>query len=236
VGVDMTGNQSIIDTRNLYKIYQNGSEELTVLNDVSLKVSQGEFLAVLGPSGSGKSTLMNILGCLDKPSSGEYYLDELNVLEAQDDELAEIRNHKIGFVFQQFNLLPRLSALQNVSLPLLYRGMSEKDSRKKAKEILSRLGLDDRLQHHPNELSGGQQQRVAIARAMITEPHLLLADEPTGNLDSKSSQEVMKLLHELHEQDHTIVVITHDQEVARKVGKVIYIRDGKVYENEGSEE
>jgi len=232
----MTGNQSIIDTRNLYKIYQNGSEELTVLNDVSLKVSQGEFLAVLGPSGSGKSTLMNILGCLDKPSSGEYYLDELNVLEAQDDELAEIRNHKIGFVFQQFNLLPRLSALQNVSLPLLYRGMSEKDSRKKAKEILSRLGLDDRLQHHPNELSGGQQQRVAIARAMITEPHLLLADEPTGNLDSKSSQEVMKLLHELHEQDHTIVVITHDQEVARKVGKVIYIRDGKVYENEGSEE
>ena len=232
----MTGNQCIIDTRNLYKIYQNGSEELTVLNDVSLKVSQGEFLAVLGPSGSGKSTLMNILGCLDKPSSGEYYLDELNVLEAQDDELAEIRNHKIGFVFQQFNLLPRLSALQNVSLPLLYRGISEKDSRQKAKEILCRLGMEDRLQHHPNELSGGQQQRVAIARAMITEPHLLLADEPTGNLDSKSSQEVMKLLHELHEQDHTIVVITHDQEVARQVGKVIYIRDGKVYDNEGTEE
>ncbi|HNX28352.1 MAG TPA: ABC transporter ATP-binding protein [Syntrophomonadaceae bacterium] len=227
----MAENNYVIDTRNLYKIYQNGAEELTVLNDVSIKVYPGDFMAILGPSGSGKSTLMNILGCLDKPSSGEYYLDSLNVLEAKDDELAEIRNYKIGFVFQQFNLLPRLSALQNVSLPLLYRGISEKDSLQKARETLSRLGLEDRLKHHPNELSGGQQQRVAIARAMVTDPHLLLADEPTGNLDSKSSQEVMKILHELHDQGHTIVVITHDQDIARQTGKVIYIRDGKVYEN-----
>lgn len=221
----------VIDSRHLVKIYQNGSEQLTVLDDVTIKVNQGDFLAILGPSGSGKSTLMNILGCLDKPSSGEYYLDGMNVLEAKDDELAEIRNYKIGFVFQQFNLLPRLSALQNVSLPLLYRGVSEKASRQKAFETLCSLGLEERLKHRPSELSGGQQQRVAVARAIVTAPPLLLADEPTGNLDSKSSQEVMRILHELHGLGHTILVITHDQEVANQIGQVIYIRDGKVYED-----
>lgn len=227
----MGDRQCVIAARHLYKIYQNGSEDLIVLNDVSLEVYQGEFLAVLGPSGSGKSTLMNILGCLDTPTSGEYHLDGLNILEALDDELAEIRNHKIGFVFQQFNLLPRLSALQNVSLPLLYRGAGEKESRQKAEEMLIRLGLEDRMTHHPHELSGGQQQRVAIARAMVTAPHLLLADEPTGNLDSKSSQEVMGILQELHDLGHTILVITHDQEIARQIGQVIFIRDGRIYEN-----
>ncbi|GAB6181824.1 ABC transporter ATP-binding protein [Desulfotomaculum defluvii] len=221
----------IIDAAHLVKIYQNGSEELMVLDDVSIKVFDSDFMAVLGPSGSGKSTLMNILGCLDVPTSGQYYLDGLDVLTATDNELAEIRNKKIGFIFQKFNLLPRLTALQNVMLPLLYRGMEEAEAMELAREKLTILGLEARLGHRPNELSGGQQQRVAIARAIVGNPQLLLADEPTGNLDSKSSEDAMRIFRELNEQGNTIVIITHDVEVANQVKKLVYIRDGKLYEN-----
>lgn len=221
----------VIDANHIVKIYQNGSEELKVLDDVSLQVSEGEFMAILGPSGSGKSTLMNIIGCLDLPTSGEYSLDGLDVLKASGNELAEIRNKKIGFIFQKFNLLPRLTAMQNVMLPLLYRGVKEADAMKLAKEKLTILGLGARLHHRPNELSGGQQQRVAIARAIIGNPQLLLADEPTGNLDSKSSADAIEIFKELNQQGNTIVIITHDVEVAEQVEKIVYIRDGRIYEN-----
>jgi putative ABC transport system ATP-binding protein len=220
----------IIDAKNIVKIYQNGSEKLKVLDDVSIKVLKGNFTAILGPSGSGKSTLMNILGCLDLPTSGQYYLDGLDVLKAKDNQLAEIRNQKIGFVFQKFNLLPRLTAIQNVMLPLLYRGLNEEEAKESAKEKLNLLGLGERLNHRPNELSGGQQQRVAIARAIVGNPHLVLADEPTGNLDSKSSKDAMEIFKELNRQGNTIVIITHDIEVAEQVKKVVYIRDGRIYD------
>ncbi|MEG6521830.1 ABC transporter ATP-binding protein [Desulfotomaculum sp. 1211_IL3151] len=221
----------VIDAANLVKIYQNGTEELKVLDDVSIKVLAGDFMAVLGPSGSGKSTLMNILGCLDVPTSGQYSLDGFDVLKATENELAEIRNKEIGFIFQKFNLLPRLTALQNVMLPLLYRGQPEAEALALAREKLTLLGLEARLGHRPNELSGGQQQRVAIARAIVGNPKLLLADEPTGNLDSKSSEDAMQIFKELNEQGNTIVIITHDVEVADQVKKLVYIRDGKLYEN-----
>lgn len=221
----------IIDANNIVKIYQNGAEELRVLDDVSIRVFAGDFLAVLGPSGSGKSTLMNILGCLDTPTSGRYLLDSVDVLKAADDQLSEIRNRKIGFVFQKFNLLPRLTAMQNVMLPLFYRGIGEEEAMAAAKEKLAALGLGDRLGHRPNELSGGQQQRVAIARAIVGNPQLLLADEPTGNLDSKSSEDAMEIFKELNRQGNTIVIITHDNEVAEKTNKLVYIRDGRLYEN-----
>lgn len=227
----MEQQKCVIDAVNLVKIYKNGSEELKVLDNVSIKVFKGDFLAILGPSGSGKSTLMNILGCLDLPTAGEYYLDGLNVLTATDNELAEIRNKKIGFIFQKFNLLPRLTALQNVMLPLLYRGIDEAEAMERAKEKLILLGLGQRLGHRPNELSGGQQQRVAIARAIVGNPQILLADEPTGNLDSKSSEDAMAIFKELNEQGNTIVIITHDVEVAEQVNKLVYIRDGRLYEN-----
>jgi len=220
----------IIDARNIVKIYQNGSEKLKVLDDVSMQILEGDFIVILGPSGSGKSTLMNILGCLDLPTSGQYYLDGLDVLKAKDNQLAEIRNQKIGFVFQKFNLLPRLTAIQNVMLPLLYRGAKEEEAKESAKEKLKLLGLGERLNHRPNELSGGQQQRVAIARAIVGNPHLVLADEPTGNLDSKSSKDAMEIFKELNRQGNTIVIITHDIEVAEQVKKVIYIRDGRIYD------
>lgn len=227
----MSNSKCIIDAVNLVKIYQNGSEELKVLDEVSIKVFAGDFLAVLGPSGSGKSTLMNILGCLDVPTAGQYYLDGLDVLTASENQLAEIRNKKIGFVFQKFNLLPRLTALQNVMLPLLYRGVNEQEAAELAKEKLTILGLGARLTHRPNELSGGQQQRVAIARAIVGKPQLILADEPTGNLDSKSSQDAMEIFQELNRQGNTIVIITHDIEVAEQLKKIVYIRDGRIYEH-----
>ncbi len=227
----MSNSKCIIDAVNLVKIYQNGSEELKVLDEVSIKVFAGDFLAVLGPSGSGKSTLMNILGCLDVPTAGQYYLDGLDVLTASENQLAEIRNKKIGFVFQKFNLLPRLTALQNVMLPLLYRGVNEQEAAELAKEKLTILGLGARLTHRPNELSGGQQQRVAIARAIVCKPQLILADEPTGNLDSKSSQDAMEIFQELNRQGNTIVIITHDIEVAEQLKKIVYIRDGRIYEH-----
>ncbi|MFZ5942638.1 MAG: ABC transporter ATP-binding protein [Bacillota bacterium] len=221
----------IIDARNIVKIYANGAEELKVLDDISIKVRENDLTAVLGPSGSGKSTLMNILGCLDVPTSGQYYLDGIDVLRAKDDQLADIRNNKIGFIFQKFNLLPRLTALQNVMLPLLYRGVEEKKAMEAAKAKLELLGLVDRMTHRPNELSGGQQQRVAIARAIVGNPPLLLADEPTGNLDSKSSRDAIEIFKELNKEGNTIIIITHDTEVAEQTKKVVYIRDGRFYEN-----
>lgn len=227
------GAKCIIDAKNIVKIYQNGSEELKVLDDITLKVFEGDFTAILGPSGSGKSTLMNILGCLDSPTSGQYFLDGLDVLKASDSELSGIRNKKIGFVFQKFNLLPRLTALQNVMLPLLYRGIGEEEAVERAKQKLNLLGLGDRLTHRPNELSGGQQQRVAIARAIVGHPNLVLADEPTGNLDSKSSQDAIGIFKELNKQGNTIVIITHDVEVAEQVNKIFYIRDGKIFADGG---
>jgi len=221
----------IIDARSIVKIYQTPYEELKVLDNISIKVTENDFTAILGPSGSGKSTLMNVLGCLDLPTSGEYFLDGVDVLKAKDDQLADIRNNKIGFVFQKFNLLPRLNALQNVMLPLLYRGIDEEEAQERAKEKLKLLGLGDRLNHRPNELSGGQQQRVAIARAIVGNPPLLLADEPTGNLDSKSSQDAIDIFKELNKEGNTIIIITHDTEVAEQTKKVVYIRDGRLILN-----
>lgn len=222
----------IIDARNIVKVYQNGSEELKLLDNISLTVQENDFVAILGPSGSGKTTLLNILGCLDLPTSGQYFLDGIDVLKARDNQLAEIRNKKVGFVFQQFNLLPRLTVLQNVILPLLYRGMNEDEAVASAKEKLKQLGLDHRLDHRPSQLSGGEQQRVAIARAIIGNPRLILADEPTGNLDSKSRENVMEIFQELNGQGNTIVMITHDPEVAERAKKVLYIRDGKILESD----
>jgi len=221
----------IIDAKNIVKIYETGYEELKVLDDINIKVMENDLTAILGPSGSGKSTLMNVLGCLDLPTSGQYFLDGVDVLKAKEDQLAEIRNKKIGFVFQKFNLLPRLSALQNVMLPLLYRGIDEAEAREIAKEKLNLLGLGDRLTHRPNELSGGQQQRVSIARAIVGNPPLLLADEPTGNLDSKSSMDAIEIFKELNKEGNTIIIITHDTEVAEQMKKVVFIRDGQFFEN-----
>lgn len=222
---------SIIQTKNLVKIYQSGKEELHALDGVSLSVEKGEFLAILGPSGSGKSTLMHILGCLDLPSSGEYFLDMENILVHKDEKLAEIRNRKIGFVFQKFNLLPRFTAVQNVMLPLLYRGENEQKAKEIACQKLEMVGLENRLNHRPNELSGGQQQRVAIARSLVGDPPLILADEPSGNLDSKSGKDIMNIFKELNAKGNTIVLITHDHEIANQTKRVVYIRDGKLSES-----
>lgn len=218
----------IIKTENLIKSYISGKEELRALDGVSLTVERGEFLSVLGPSGSGKSTLMHILGCLDLPTSGQYYLDNENVLINNDEKVAEIRKRKIGFVFQKFNLLPRFTALYNVMIPLLYRGEDEEKAKEIAAAKLAMVGLENRVNHKPNELSGGQQQRVAIARSLVGEPPLLLADEPTGNLDSKSGKDVMNIFQELNSNGNTIVLITHDHEVAQKTKRIVYIRDGKL--------
>lgn len=216
----------IIKSEALVKTYTSGKEELRALDGVSLSVHKGEFLAVLGPSGSGKSTLMHILGCLDLPTSGQYFLDNENVLINNDEKLAEIRNRKIGFVFQKFNLLPRFTALYNVMIPLLFRGIEEELAKEVAARKLEMVGLENRIHHRPNELSGGQQQRVAIARSLVGDPPLVLADEPTGNLDSKSGRDVMNIFKELNSAGNTIVLITHDNEVAEETKRVVYIRDG----------
>jgi putative ABC transport system ATP-binding protein len=218
----------IIETKDLVKVYQSGKEELRALDGLSLTVERGSFLGVLGPSGSGKSTLMHIIGCLDLPTSGQYILDGEDVLVRQDEKLAGIRNRKIGFIFQKFNLLPRFTALQNVMIPLLYRGVDEKKAIEIATNKLEMVGLDNRLHHRPNELSGGQQQRVAIARSLVGNPPLILADEPTGNLDSKSGRDVMSIFRDLNQAGNTIVLITHDHEVAMKTNRIVYIRDGKL--------
>ena len=218
----------MIAMRNICKTYYLGDEELHVLNQVDLDVGKNEFLGIVGPSGSGKSTLMNIIGCLDIPDEGEYTLDGEDITESSERSLALIRSRKIGFVFQQFNLIQKLNALENVELPLLYQGISSSEAKKRATVELEKVGLSDRMMHRPNELSGGQQQRVAIARAMVTGPALILADEPTGNLDSRSGKEIMKILHELHDNGNTIVLITHDTQIASEAERCIYIHDGFV--------
>ena len=217
----------MIEIENLTKVYQMGDTEVRALNGATLQIDDGEWVAITGPSGSGKSTLMAILGCLDSPTSGTYKLDGIEVDQMRDDQLAAVRNKKIGFVFQQFNLLSRTSALENVELPLLYSSMNHR--REKAKAALEAVGLGERLQHRPNELSGGQQQRVAIARALVTEPSILLADEPTGNLDSKTGAEIMGLFSELHRmRGITVIFVTHDPNTAAKAQRVIKISDGMV--------
>ena len=218
----------VILTHKLAREYDMGSEVVRALRGVDLQIRRNEYVAVMGPSGSGKSTLMNLIGCLDTPTSGEYWLNSQKVSDLADDDLARIRNKEIGFVFQTFNLLPRASALHNVELPLIYAGLASRERRAKAAQALSRVGLADRMEHKPNELSGGQRQRVAIARALVNEPSILLADEPTGNLDSTTSQEIMAVFGELHRQGQTIVMVTHEAEIAAHAARVVTLRDGLV--------
>ena len=222
----------IIDIRNITKTYHMGDIEVKALRGVSFTAEKGEFIAVMGPSGSGKSTMMDIMGCLASPSSGEYYLEDEEVSNLSDNQLAEIRNRKIGFVFQSFNLLPRTTALHNVELPLIYGGTSRKERRKKAFESLEAVGLADRVDHKSNELSGGQIQRVAIARALVNNPSLVFADEPTGNLDTKSSGEIMSIFERLNEEGSTLVMVTHEPEVAQHARRVIQLRDGLISKDE----
>lgn len=219
---------SLIEIRDIYKIYNPGENEVRALDGIDLTVEHGEFLAIVGQSGSGKSTLMNMLGLLDIPTSGTYTLDGVDVANMTDDELSEIRNKEIGFIFQGFNLIPSLTAVENVELPLVYRGMKKEERNKLALEALERVGLSHRLDHLPKQMSGGQQQRVAIARAVAARPPIILADEPTGNLDSHSGLEVMKILHELHEEGRTIILITHDNDIANEAQRVIRIQDGQI--------
>jgi putative ABC transport system ATP-binding protein len=218
----------IIETQNLVKSFQVGSEEVQALKGVNLSVNKGEFLSIMGPSGSGKTTLMNIIGCLDIPSSGKYYLNNQLVNELDDDDLAMIRNKEIGFVFQSFHLLARNSALNNVMLPLKYAGIKESDAYQRAREVLEKVGLMDRVSHSPSELSGGQQQRVAIARALVNKPSIIFADEPTGNLDSQTGNDVMKLFQELNDQGQTIILITHEEDIAMQSKRTITIKDGLI--------
>ena len=220
----------MIKLEHIFKIYEMGENKVYALDDVSLHVAAHEFVSIIGPSGSGKSTLMNMLGCLDVPTQGRYFLDGIDISKKTDDELAEIRNKKIGFVFQGFNLLPKLTAVENVELPLIYSNVSAKERHEKAKEALAKVGLEGRIDHKPTELSGGQQQRVAIARALITDPPIILADEPTGNLDSKSGKEVMEIFKNLNANGNTIILITHDSGVAAQAKRVVRIQDGKLYE------
>ena len=225
------GGTGMIDIKNLYKTYFMGENAVNALSDVSLSIVKHEFAAIVGPSGSGKSTLMNILGCLDMPTSGSYTLDGNEIESMNDNQLAEIRNTRIGFIFQGFNLLKKITAVENVALPLVYQGISLKERRRRAEEALEAVGLGDRIYHTPNELSGGQQQRVAIARALVSDPPIILADEPTGNLDSKSGTEIIKIMQKLHENGNTIILITHDNNVAMQAKRVIRINDGKIDED-----
>jgi putative ABC transport system ATP-binding protein len=220
----------ILELDHIYKDYIQGSMVVPVLKDVTLHVEEGEYVAVMGPSGSGKSTLMNIVGCLDKPTKGTYRLDGVDILTQKDNDLADVRLNKIGFVFQTFQLLPRQTALENVALPLVYAGISRKERNKMAAEALDRVGLSDRMDFVPNQLSGGQKQRVAIARAMVNHPKILLADEPTGALDSKSGQQVMELFEQLNEEGVTVIMITHDSKIARHARRVVDIFDGEISE------
>ncbi|HEX9984627.1 MAG TPA: ABC transporter ATP-binding protein [Thermoanaerobaculia bacterium] len=223
-----TGYEHLIEMRELTRVYQLGPQEIYALRGVNLTIEPGEYVAIMGPSGSGKSTLMNVIGCLDTPSSGAYLLDGLPVEQMNEDQLAAVRNKKIGFVFQTFNLLSRTTALQNVELPLIYAKIPRAQRREMAEEALANVGLKDRMNHQPNELSGGQRQRVAIARALVNKPSLLLADEPTGNLDSQTGREILDLFRDLHSRGNSIIMVTHEDDVAQEAKRVIYIRDGKI--------
>lgn len=224
----------MIELKDVSKVYQMGDEEVCALDHASLEIDDGEFVSIVGPSGSGKSTMMNIIGCLDTADEGEYDLDGIAIEDYSENELAHIRNRKIGFIFQNFNLLPRLTAAENVELPLIYQKVPAAERRERVTEALEKVQLAHRMDHKPTELSGGQQQRVAIARAIVTRPSLFLADEPTGNLDSATSRDIMSLFHELHEEGHTIVLITHNDEIADEAERKIYIRDGQVREMEAA--
>src|SRR6266436_3768512 len=229
---DLASSGGVIKTTELAKVYEMGSEQVHALRGIDLEIRKGEYVAIMGPSGSGKSTLMNLIGCLDSPSSGKYWLAGRLVSELDDDELAYIRNKEIGFVFQTFNLLPRATALHNVELPLIYNGTPAEERVEKAKKALERMDLVPRMNHKPNELSGGQRQRVAIARALVNNPSIVLADEPTGNLDSKTGEEIMALFANLHSQGNTIILVTHENDIAQHAHRVIYIRDGKIASDE----
>jgi len=227
-----TAERALIEVNDLKKRYMMGSEEVWALDGVTLSIEEGDYVAVMGPSGSGKSTFMNMLGCLDTPTSGTYHLRGEDVSTFSDNELAEIRNHEIGFVFQTFNLLPRVNCLRNAELPLIYAGMSKRERRERAAEALRSVGLGDRLDHRPNELSGGQRQRVATARALVNRPSLLLADEPTGNLDTETGDEIMALLEGLHRQGNTILLVTHEEPIAHHARRIIHLRDGQLEREE----
>ena len=222
----------VIELKNISRTYQIGSEVIHALRSVSLSINKGEYVALMGPSGSGKSTLMNILGCLDTPSGGEYILNNNLVSTMKDNELADIRNHEIGFVFQTFNLIPRSTALDNVALPLVYAGFNKTNRNERATQVLTEVGLGDRITHKPNELSGGQRQRVAIARALVNNPSIILADEPTGNLDSKTSEEIMSLFEVIHQRGNTIIVVTHEEDIAQHAHRIVRLKDGLVESDE----
>jgi len=224
----------LIEVRDLEKTYEIGAVEVRALCGVDLNIQKNEYVAIMGPSGSGKSTLMNIIGCLDTPSKGEYKFVDQYVSQMNDDQLAEIRNRQIGFVFQTFNLLPRANALHNVELPLIYAGVPSAKRRAQAKETLERVGLGDRINHKPNELSGGQRQRVAIARALINNPSIILADEPTGNLDTKTGEEIMQIFEELHDQGNTIILVTHEEYIAEHASRIVRLRDGLIERDEST--
>ncbi|MCC7301426.1 MAG: ABC transporter ATP-binding protein [Bacteroidia bacterium] len=222
----------MIEISHISKIYTVGTETIHALRDVSVTISKNEYVALMGPSGSGKSTLMNMLGCLDTPTGGDYILNGKNVARMLDNELAEVRNKEIGFVFQTFNLLPRMNALENVTLPLVYAGLPKKEREERGREVLTQVGLSDRMHHKPNELSGGQRQRVAIARALVNKPSIILADEPTGNLDSRTSIEIMALFEEIHALGNTIIVVTHEEDIAQHAHRIVRLKDGLVDRDE----
>lgn len=227
---------AIVAIENLCKVYHLGSIELRVLRDLNLSIEEGEYVAIMGPSGSGKSTLLNMIGCLDRPTSGAYFLGGQNVAELEDDKLSLIRGARIGFVFQSFNLISQLNVIENIEVPMYYQGISERESARRAKELAKMVGLGERLEHRPSELSGGQQQRVAIARALANDPLIILADEPTGNLDSESGAEILRILTELRKQGKTLIIVTHDKDIAEDAGRVIELLDGRIKRQEYNQE